>query len=98
MEAKWCTYDGRKIPISKLDDQHLCNCYWFSKVMWGDPHYKVVEEVEKRFGKKPLQWKPLPVPNEINWLREKGLIDGEDIILDGKKIGTISHINPMQQI
>ena len=91
-EATWETYDGRSIPISQLDDQHLSNCFWFSTVMWETPHYKIIEEVEKRFGGKPLEWKPLPVPNEINWLRSLGMIQGADIVYKGTKIGTIKHL------
>jgi hypothetical protein len=91
-EATWETYDGRSIPISQLDDQHLSNCFWFSTVMWEEPHHLIIQEVEKRFGGKPLEWKPLPVPNEINWLRSLGMIHGTDIVYKGSKIGNISHL------
>lgn len=89
----WTTQDGRKIPITDLEDQHLCNCYWFSKIMWGSPHFRITDEVTKRFGKNPLPFKPLPVNGEIQWLKQQGVINGTDIIFEGKKIGSISHLD-----
>jgi len=92
-EATWTTQDGRVIPISKLEDQHLCNCYWFSKILWGEPHHKIIAEVTKRFKDKPLPFKPLPVRGEIEWLKSDGLIHGTDIVWKGEVIGSIKHLD-----
>lgn len=94
----WGTHDGRQIPITELEDQHLCNCYWHSKIIWGEPHHLITAEVTKRFKDKPLPFKPLPFPKEIQMLRDGGNIQGNDIVLDGKKIGSISHLNPLYTI
>jgi len=47
----------------------------------------------RRFNGLRLEWKPLPIPNEIETLRKMGLINSNgDIIFKGCKIGTINHI------
>ena len=93
--TQWSTLDGRRIPLRKLEDQHLANIYWYHKTMGVIIHLEVGKEIIKRFNSfiPTLEYKPLPVSGEIDMLRKEGMIHGTDIIFEGTKIGTISHIN-----
>lgn len=88
----WTTFDNRQITINKLEDQHLCNCYWFSKIFYGGCNIEILNEVKLRFGDTPLPFKPLPVPKEIEALKRLRLIHGDDIVLKGEIIGSIKHL------
>ena len=95
-EPVWTNYYGKKSPISKLDDQHLSNIYWYNLVFFGNDFISrhIISEIVDRFSElKPLPWKPLPIPREIQNLKKLGLIHGDDIIFQGEVIGTIGHIN-----
>jgi len=101
----WTTFDGRKIFIDRLEDQHLSNIYWFYLLFWGEKNIspKIITELMKRFGSLDniLYFKPLPIPSEIADLRKKGHIAGQKIVMiqNGKQvvIGSISHIPVSQQ-
>ena len=71
-EFKWRTYDDRVLSLNQIDDQHLSNIYWFSKVFnsYTSPH--IYREIIQRFGGKPLAYKPLPVSGEIEGLKKLG--------------------------
>tara|TARA_R110002049_G_scaffold140454_1_gene301481 strand:- start:624 stop:908 length:285 start_codon:yes stop_codon:yes gene_type:complete len=88
-EFKWRTYDDRVLSLNQIDDQHLSNIYWFSKVFnsYTSPH--IYREIIQRFGGKPLAYKPLPVSGEIEGLKKLGYIIGTDIIFEGLVIGTL---------
>jgi hypothetical protein len=54
---------------------------------------KVDLVLTRRFDGIRLEWRPLPIPNEIETIREMGLInENGDIVFKGNKIGTINHI------
>ena len=91
---KWRTLDGRSIPLYQLSDQHLANIYWYHKTMDVRIHSKINLEILSRFKGfvPPLEYMPLPVDGEIDRLRKAGMIVGTDIMFEGIKIGTISHI------
>lgn len=99
-ETKWTTFNNRKISIKNLEDQHLSNIYWFSKIFHNNIHCEILDEIWKRFGGKPLEYKPLGniFCEEMVGLRMKNLIHGDEIILDGKIIGTIKHLNKQKYL
>lgn len=91
----WGTADGRQIPITELDDQHLSNVYWHSTIQWGSPHFRITDEVNRRFKGKPLPFKPLTdvYIGEITDLKKRGMIQGTDIVLHGTVIGSVKHLD-----
>lgn len=95
----WKNALGRRRSIKKIGHQHLSNIFWFKTVFNGSTRQNdhvmgyIEDEINTRFNGKRLPWKPLPIPNEINWLYKMDLInENKDIIFKGKKIGTIKHI------
>ena len=88
-EFKWRTHDGRVLTLDQIDDQHLSNIYWFSRISYSNISPHIYREITQRFGGKPLQYKPLPIPGEIEALKERGFIIGTDIIFEGLVIGTL---------
>ncbi len=95
----WTTALGEKKKFSEIDHQHLSNILWFQEVFNNatrynnDAFYLLNIELYKRFEGNRLQWKPLPIPHEIKWLRDLGKISSDgDIIHGGHVIGSITHI------
>ncbi len=111
-DANWTTFDGRKIKFEELDHQHLSNILWFNEVFRGINRYnstlqfELGMELQRRFNGNRLPWKPLPIPNEINQLHRKGLIDKEGNIIgsrdtlskEGQIIGSVTHIPNWQHL
>ena len=109
-ELTWCTALGKKIKFSELEHQHLSNILWFNEVFNhytrynNDPQFLLGLELENRFQGKRLEWKPLPILDEIKELYQMGLITPSgDIIgnsgcnlMEGKKIGSITHLEQWQ--
>lgn len=95
---KWTSALGRRKRFDKIGHQHLSNILWFKEVFnkatySNDGAYReLLKELDYRFGGKRKPWKPLPIPTEIETLRSMGLIINNDIIFQGKKIGSIKHI------
>ena len=95
----WYTFDNRFVTFDEVTHQHISNAIWFNEVFNNRTKFndKFMEQVDwvltKRFNGVRLPWKPLPIPNEIETLREMGLINSDgDIIFKGEVIGTINHI------
>jgi len=95
MENIWTTFDNKQIPLTKMEDQHLCNCYWYSKIFYGGVNLSLLSEVRRRFNDKPLLYKPLTntYVGEITALKERNMIKGTDIVLEGDVIGSIKHLD-----
>jgi hypothetical protein len=108
---KWTTYGGVTKQIKEIDNQHLSNILWFNEVFHGRNRHNCA--VQLQFGvelagrmknESRLDWKPLPIPDEIKSLVDMGLVrENGDImgnapttINAGKKIGTITHIENWQ--
>lgn len=99
-------YTWMRKTLDEIDDQYLSNILWFIDVFWGNREYylkdKLIlnEELLERRSIQRLQWKPLPIPREIEDLVKMKLIrPNGDIIGNencgkyfGKVIGTITHI------
>jgi hypothetical protein len=68
-------------------------------------HEVVSEEVKTRFGKR-LDYRPFPVPGEIDNLVKQGLVtvngdiygNGSTTFDDGKVIGSLNHIHNWQKL
>lgn len=97
-EIIWTTWDGRKIPISKLTHQHLSNIIHFMTHI--NPNYQrhvqyaMKDELINRFNGSLLSYMPCAdFTEEIDFLKNSGyLVASEnigqyDIIVKGKKIG-----------
>jgi hypothetical protein len=95
----WTTALGKRKRFNRIGHQHLSNILWFKEVFNGattinDRAYgELLLELRVRYNGKRKPWKPLPIPNEIDWLVQMGLIINDDIIFKGTKIGSIKHIN-----
>jgi hypothetical protein len=96
--AYWTTALGKRRKFDKIGHQHLSNILWFKEVFnkansCNDRAYRELWlELHNRYAGKRLLWKPLPIPTEIETLKSMGLIINNDIIFQGKKIGSIKHI------
>ena len=94
----WTTALGKRRKFNKIGHQHLSNILWFKEVFnkansGNDRAYRELWlELHNRYAGKRLLWKPLPIPTEIETLKSMGLIINNDIIFQGKKIGSIKHI------
>ena len=95
----WYTFDGRFVSFDEVTHQHISNAIWFNEVFNNrtKSNDKFMRQVDwaltRRFNGLRLEWKPLPIPQEIETLRARGLINSNgDIIFKGNKIGTINHI------
>ena len=94
----WTTALGKRRKFDKIGHQHLSNILWFKEVFnnatySNDGAYReLLQELNRRFDGKRKLWKPLPIPTEIDSLIQMGLIVNGDIVLKGKKIGSIKHI------
>jgi hypothetical protein len=110
MPDKWRSFDGTVKEFKDIDIQHLCNILWFNEVFRGWNRYNSAAqfalglELATRNNDIRLMWKPLPIPSEIEDLVKMGLVknDGSIIgnqncaIYEGKKIGSITHIENWQ--
>jgi hypothetical protein len=107
----WTTFDGVSKKINEIDNQHLSNILWFNEVFHNRNRYNCsvqfqlgVELAARMKNESRLDWKPLPIPDEIKSLVEMGLVrENGDImgnaattINAGKKIGAITHIENWQ--
>ena len=96
--AYWTTALGKRRKFDKIGHQHLSNILWFKEVFNkansdNDRAYRELWlELHNRYAGKRLLWKPLPIPTEIETLKAMGLIINNDIVFQGKKIGSIKHI------
>jgi hypothetical protein len=94
----WTTALGKRRKFDKIGHQHLSNILWFKEVFnkatySNDGAYReLLKELDYRFGGVRKPWKPLPIPTEIETLKAMGLIINNDIVFQGKKIGSIKHI------
>jgi hypothetical protein len=95
----WYAFDGRFVTFDEVSHQHISNAIWFNEVFNNrtKSNDKFMRQVDwaltRRFNGFRLEWRPLPIPNEIETLRKMGLINSDgDIIFKGCKIGTINHI------
>ena len=95
----WYTFDNRFVSFDEVTHQHISNAIWFNEVFNNrtKSNDKFMAQVDwvltKRFNGFRLEWRPLPIPNEIKTLREMGFInENGDIVFKGTKIGTINHI------
>lgn len=95
---KWTTALGKRRKFDKIGHQHLSNILWFKEVFNkansnNDRAYRELWlELYNRYDGIRKPWKPLPIPTEIETLKSMGLIIDNDIIFQGKKIGSIKHI------
>jgi len=103
----WYTFDQKFVSFDEVSHQHISNAIWFSEVFNNrtKSNDKFMEQADwvltKRFDGVRLPWKPLPIPKEIETLKQMGLITKKGYILgnsntpsfNGKVIGSINHIN-----
>jgi hypothetical protein len=105
-ELVWGSALGKRTKISELDHQYLSNILWFNEVFNDRTRYncsvqlELEEELIKRFPTLlnvkegiRLPWKPLPIPEEIEWIKKKLYVDElGKIWRTGVCIGSLSHI------
>lgn len=93
------TADNQQILFKDVTHQHWSNIFWYNLIfseLSGMPKSKMinncqiaVENINKRFDKKILDWKPV-YKFELNWLKERNWVnDKNEIIHNGDKIGEI---------
>lgn len=77
---KWTTFQGRKVSLGTIDQQHLSNCYWFGRIIHGlkkdDEHLKlIVKELAIRFNGQLLPYRPhVEFEQEIAYLESIGCL------------------------
>jgi len=100
MPGYWTTALGRRKRFDRIGHQHLSNILWFKEVFscsgerFDRAYQELTEQLNKKHGGKRKPWKPLPIPQEIEWLIKMGMIDSDkNIVFNGRIIGSIRHIN-----
>jgi len=101
IEKIWTNALGKKTKFSELNHQHLSNIIWFNKVFAGNHEsyadILLTQELRERFDDRLLEWKPLPIPSEIEWIHRTTIVDQYgNIFWQGTKIGSLSHIENWQ--
>jgi len=81
----WNTATGRKIPFNDLDHQHLSNIIWFYELLHNYEFKEMRDLLNQRFDGVLLDFKPLPIPNELRALHLKGMLTNNGLII--KRIG-----------
>lgn len=76
----WKTFRGKNVSFDTVDHQHLSNCYWFAKIIFGyeetNSHLIEIDEVlAERFNGQLLPYRPhVDFEMEINELNKKGFL------------------------
>ena len=98
-EPVWTTALGERKRRGERDHQHLSNIIWFNRVFNGRTRTNcavmasMADRLTDAFKGDLLPWRPLPIPREIGWLRNAGLLDTEgNIVFQGDIIGSVRHI------
>jgi len=98
---KWTSFEGVTKSICDLDDQHLCNIYYFMKFInpkFYNKHTRelIAREIDFRFDGNIMDYRPLRrLPGEIEILREKGMLRQDAhtnttyVVFEGKVIGSV---------
>lgn len=107
-ELTWTTYHGETKRFSQIDHQHLSNILWFREILTGAnlcncEVQRALNSELKKFGGNRLPWKPLPIPQEIEWIRGAAYINQKGEIIGtmktpshyGKVIGSVAHIEKL---
>lgn len=109
-ELTWTSALGERKKLSELDHQHLSNILWFNEIMhkWNrfnsGIQYHLEVELQKRFPGKydkglRLEWKPLPIPEEVSFIKERTIVDPAGRIwYKGECIGSLSHIENWENL
>ena len=77
---RWTTFQGRKVSLGTIDQQHLSNCYWFGRIIHGlqkdDDHLKrILDELAIRFNGQVLPYRPhSEFKQEIDALDRMGML------------------------
>ena len=76
----WKTFQGKTASFNTIDHQHLSNCYWFAKIIFGyeetDLHLiEISNKLEERFNGQLLPYRPhVNFKMEIDELNKKGFL------------------------
>lgn len=108
-ELEWRNALGETRRFSEISHQHLSNILWFREIINQrnlcncQVQRRLHEELKMRYDGNRLPWKPLPIPMEIEWIRESAYINQKGEIIGtmktpsyyGKVIGSIVHIEKL---
>ena len=100
---KWQTFDNRMMTLGEMDQQHLSNIYYYYKYVYTAhiggtcllvPACNLKELIQRvlnhRFNGQLLAYRPhVNFKFEMETLWKMGAIHGNNIIIEGKKIGEI---------
>lgn len=97
------TYDGRKIPLDQIKDQHLCNIIHYCKYVGISPAYLIYADkfetmLQERLQGKLMPYRP-PVDNlqEMFELKRKGYLrrEGDTLMImkEGNYLGEVVNNN-----
>jgi hypothetical protein len=106
----WVSFDKKVRWLYELDQQHLSNILWFMEILGDASFYRtshevVTEELKRRFGKRS-EYRPHPIPGEIQGLVNQGLVtvngniygNSSTTFEDGKIVGSLDHIKNWQKL
>ena len=94
MRQLWRTYDGRDVPLETMDHQHMSNIHHFINTTVPEYYDKDTREyitawLVRRFAGVILPYKPVcEFTFEKSALRSKGYLNGDDVVVEGQKIGS----------
>ena len=101
---KWRTADGRDIDLLELTHQHASNIIWFYRLLFDTEHRVIHNLINTKFNGVILDFKPLPIPNELRDLYNNGNItsNGHIVMRVGLNktafVGSVTHIPNWQEL
>lgn len=76
--SEWVTFEGNHVKSTEIDQQHLSNSYWYSRIILGRSHEEIkdVQELfDSRFNGLILPYRPKPeFEFEIHCLRDYNML------------------------
>ena len=94
MRQLWRTYDDRVVPMETMDHQHMSNIHFYINVTCPEFYDNDIREwitawLVRRFAGVILPYRPVcEFAFEKARLQSKGYLKGDDVVVEGQKIGS----------
>ena len=88
----WKTFNGREIPVNKLEREHLSNIFWYYLICHNTKLDWVIDELKTRFNGQPGQYLPhVDHAHELQLLEEMGILEWRNKAKEAIEIGELTY-------